>query len=280
MNCAEAEVLIHALIDGELDAGNTAAVETHVAACPACAAKLTAFHAMRQAMAEASLKERASAHLRARVEAALPSQPLRVSGRAEPARAFRLGSRLESWRESWRGSWRTFFGGLTLGTALSAAVAASLVVAVIRNDQDQRIADEVVSAHVRSLQAGHLTDVQTSDQHTVKPWFNGKLDVAPPVVDLTAQGFTLIGGRLDYIDGEAAGSIVYRRRNHVINLFVARHLGAERGGAKIETTHGFNVRHWTQGGLDFWAVSDINPDELEEFGQKITAALQPPSGHS
>jgi anti-sigma factor RsiW len=260
MNCAESEVLIHALIDGELDAGNTAAVETHVAACPACAAKLTAFHAMRQAMAEASLKERASAHLRRRIEAALPAQPPRVAG--------------------WLTSWRTFLGGLTIGTALSAAVAASLVVAVIRNDQDQRIADEVVSAHVRSLQAGHLTDVQTSDQHTVKPWFNGKLDVAPPVVDLTAQGFTLIGGRLDYIDGEAAGSIVYRRRNHVINLFVARHLGAERGGAKIETTHGFNVRHWTQGGLDFWAVSDINPDELEEFGQKITAALQPPSGHS
>jgi anti-sigma factor RsiW len=255
MNCAESEVLIHALIDGELDAGNTAAVETHVAACPACAAKLTAFRAMRQAMAEASLKEAASPHLRRRIDAALPAQPPRVAG--------------------WLTSWRTFLGGLTIGTALSAAVAASLVVAVIHNDQDQRIADEIVSAHVRSLQAGHLTDVQTSDQHTVKPWFNGKLDVAPPVVDLTAQGFTLIGGRLDYIDGEAAGSIVYRRRNHVINLFVARHLDAEHGGAKVETMHGFNVRHWTQGGLAFWAVSDINPDELEEFGQKFMAALHP-----
>jgi anti-sigma factor RsiW len=276
MNCAECRILIHALIDGELDAGHAAEVEAHVAICAACASELKTFRAMRQAMAEASLKEIAPADLRARLEAALPSEPLRVSGRAEPARAFRL----ESWPRSWLGSWRTFFGGLTLGTALSAAVAATLVVAVMHNDQDQRIADEVVSAHVRSLQAGHLTDVLTSDQHTVKPWFNGKLAVAPPVVDLTAQGFTLIGGRLDYIEGEAAASIVYRRRNHVINLFVARHTDDEHAGSKVETVHGFNVRRWTAAGLDFWAVSDINAEELDEFSQKFTAATQSPSGHS
>jgi len=259
MNCAECEVLIHALIDGELDAGHTAAVEGHVAGCAACAGKLKAFRAMRTAMIGAGLKERGPAHLRARIEAALPAAPKHAAG----------------WRAAWLKSWRTFVGGLTLGTALSAAVAATLVVAVMRDDQDQRIADEVVSAHLRSLQAGHLTDVETSDQHTVKPWFNGKLDVAPPVVDLTAQGFTLIGGRLDYIDGEPAGSIVYRRRNHVINLFVARHSGAEHGGAGAETVHGFNVRRWTQGGLDFWAVSDINADELEEFARKFAAAAAP-----
>jgi len=284
MNCAECRILIHALIDGELDAGHAAEVEAHVATCAACAREFKTFRAMRQAMAEASLKESAPADLRARIEAALPSEPLRVSGRAEPAPAFRLGSRLESWPESWRESWlrswRTFFGGLTLGTALSAAVAATLVVAVMHNDEDQRIADEVVSAHVRSLQAGHLTDVLTSDQHTVKPWFNGKLAVAPPVVDLAAQGFTLIGGRLDYIDGEAVASIVYRRRNHVINLFVARHTDDEHAGSKVEAVHGFNVRRWTTAGLDFWAVSDINAEELDEFGQKFTAATQSPSGHS
>jgi anti-sigma factor RsiW len=268
MNCAECQVLIHALIDGELDAGHTSDVEAHVATCPACASELQAFRAMRDAMAEARLKESAPAHLRARIEAALPSQPVRETGRPVSALPFRLGS------------WRTFLGGLTVGTALSAAVAATLVVAVIHNDQGQLVADEVVSAHVRSLQAGHLTDVLTSDQHTVKPWFNGKLAVAPPVVDLTAQGFTLIGGRLDYIDGEAAASIVYRRRNHVINLFVARHTGAEHGGTKVETVHGFNVRRWTAEGLDFWAVSDINAEELDEFGQKFIAAMQSPSGHS
>ncbi len=264
MNCGECQVLIHALIDGELDAGHATDVEAHVATCPSCASELEAFRAMREAMAGASLKERAPPHLRARIEAALPSPPRRAA----------------SWLASRITSWRNFLGGLTLGTALSAAVAATVVVAVIRNNEAQRITDEVVSAHVRSLQAGHLTDVQTSDQHTVKPWFNGKVDLAPPVVDLTAQGFTLIGGRLDYIDGEEAASIVYRRRNHVINLFVARHSGIKPGGGRIESTHGFNVWRWTQNGLDFWAVSDINAGELDEFGQKFLAALQPPSGHS
>ena len=115
-----------------------------------------------------------------------------------------------------------------------------MVFVVVRSDQDQRILGDVVSAHLRSLQAEHLTDVPSTDQHTVKPWFNGKLAVAPPVVDLTAQGFTLLGGRLDYIDGKAVAAIVYRRRVHVINLFVRPGLGrradrrAPRDGARLQ----------------------------------------------
>jgi anti-sigma factor RsiW len=116
--------------------------------------------------------------------------------------------------------------------------------------------------------------VETSDQHTVKPWFNGKLDVSPPVVDLTAQGFRLLGGRLDYIDGEPVASVVYQRRKHIINLFVAQRLGASHASTRIESIQGYNVRHWSEAGLDFWAVSDIAPDELDEFGQKMVAALQ------
>jgi anti-sigma factor RsiW len=261
MNCADTEIMLHALIDGELDAGHARDVEAHVATCPACAAELKAFRAMRATMAQANLKEAAPAHLRGRIEAALAVPAARVSA---PRR---------SWFAPLRASWRTFFGGFTIGTALSAAVAASLVIAVVHNDQNQEIASDVVSAHLRSLQAGHLTDVETSDQHTVKPWFNGKLDVAPPVIDLTAQGFTLIGGRLDYINGQPVASIVYRRRKHVINLFVGEPLGATARGVKDETVQGFNIRHWREGGLDLWAVSDIDAGELDEFGQKITAAL-------
>jgi anti-sigma factor RsiW len=132
-----------------------------------------------------------------------------------------------------------------------------------------------LSAHVRSLQANHLTDVQTSDQHTVKPWFNGKVDIAPPVVDLTAQGFTLLGGRLDYIDGKAVASIVYRRRVHVINLFVAQGAASEGYGAKLETMQGFNIERWSAQGLEFFAISDINAEELREFVEKFEAAFQP-----
>jgi anti-sigma factor RsiW len=272
MTCDEAEILLHALIDGELDAGHARDVEAHVATCPACAEKLKAFRAMRTAMAGASLKDAAPAHLRSRIEAALALPPTTApAAAAAPRRAF---------LESLRGSWQTFFGGFATGGILSAAVAASLMFAVIRSDQNQQLAGEVVSAHLRSLQAGHLTDVETSDQHTVKPWFNGKLDVAPPVIDLTAQGFTLIGGRLDYINGQPVASIVYRRRKHVINLFVAQQLGAAVQSIKDQSVQGFNVRHWREGGLDFWAVSDIEATELDEFGDKIAAALRSPAGAS
>jgi anti-sigma factor RsiW len=265
MTCDEAEILLHALIDGELDAGHARDVETHVAACPACAEKLEAFRAMRETMAQARLKDAAPAHLRNRIEVAL----------AVPAAT--ISAPRQSWLASARASWKNFFGGFAVGTALSAAVAASLVIAVVRNDQNQQIAGDIVSAHLRSLQAGHLTDVETSDQHTVKPWFNGKLDVAPPVIDLTAQGFTLIGGRLDYINGQPVASIVYRRRKHVINLFVGEPLGVAVRGVKDESVQGFNIRHWREAGLDLWAVSDIDAGELDEFGQKFTAALHTPA---
>jgi anti-sigma factor RsiW len=264
MNCAESEILLHALIDGELDAGHARDVEAHAADCAACAAELKAYRAMREAIAGADLKEIAPAGLRHRIETALALP----AGRIGASSQFLQPSR------------RTFFGGFAAGAALSGAIAATLVLTVFRDDQEQTIAHEVVSAHIRSLQGGHLMDVQTSDQHTVKPWFNGKLDVAPPVIDLTAQGFTLLGGRLDYIDGEPVASIVYQRRKHVINLFVAQRLGAKPAGARTETIQGYNLRHWSQAGLDLWAVSDIAPDELEEFSAKVAAALGPPSGPS
>jgi anti-sigma factor (TIGR02949 family) len=157
MNCAECEILIHALLDGELDAGHARDVEAHVADCPACAEKLNAFSAMRSAIAAVDLKEAAPASLRGRIEAALPG----ISARTGPVTALVRPSR------------RSFFGGFAAGTALSGALAASLLLTVFRTDPDQTIADEVVSAHIRSLQPGHLMDVETSDQHTVKPWFDG-----------------------------------------------------------------------------------------------------------
>jgi len=257
MNCADYEILIHALVDGELDAGHVRDVEAHVAVCPACAGKLDGLRAMRDALAAAELKERAPEALRRRVEMLLPN-PSVVPLRHDP-----------------RPTRRSFFGGFAAGTALSAALAASVIVAVFRNEGQQTLANEVVSAHIRSLQAGHLMDVATSDQHTVKPWFNGKLDVAPPVVDLTAEGFTLLGGRLDYIDGEPVAAVVYQRRKHVINLFVAQRLGSGQGGAKSLTVQGYNVRHWTEQALDFWAVSDLAGDEIDEFVGQISAALRP-----
>jgi anti-sigma factor RsiW len=248
MTCDEAEILLHALIDGELDAGHAREVEDHIATCPRCAAQLQAYRDMSKAVAGANLRYAAPPELRRRIEAALPQA--RVPNRRGVLRGFAMGS------------------------AISAIAATGLFAVILRNDDEQRIQSEVVSAHLRSLQAGHLTDVLSTDQHTVKPWFNGKLDVAPPVVDLTAQGFTLIGGRLDYVDTRPIGAIVYRRRSHVINLFVAQTASTERRAAKIEALQGFNIRRWSERGLNYWAVSDLAADELAEFGEKFEGAMR------
>jgi anti-sigma factor RsiW len=202
---------------------------------------------MHQAMAAAPLRYDAPASLRRRIEDALPAPRSNAPSR------------------------RSLLKGFALGSAFSAAVAASALVFVVRMEDEQRSLSEVVSAHLRSLQADHLTDVQSSDQHTVKPWFNGRLDVSPPVVDLTSQGFTLLGGRLDYIDGRAVATVVYRRRVHIINLFVTQSRG---GGAKVEKMQGFNVRRWSWSDLDFWAISDIGADELQEFDEKFQTVLR------
>ncbi|HEX3504402.1 MAG TPA: anti-sigma factor [Xanthobacteraceae bacterium] len=268
-SCADYELLLHALADGELDAGHVRDVETHAAGCGDCAEKLKTVRALREAMAGAKLIEAAPAHLRSRIEALFPAPDPVPAPAVAPTAA---GTAREGTIARW---WRSFIGGFAVGSALSGAVAAMLVMGLFSADLNQQVADEVVSAHIRSLQAGHLMDVQTSDQHTVKPWFNGKLDVAPPVIDLTSQGFTLLGGRLDYIDGEPVASVIYQRRKHVINLFVAQRLGAARASIMAKTIQGYNVRHWTAQGLDFWAVSDLAGDELDEFVQKISAALHP-----
>jgi len=249
MTCDEAEILLHALIDGELDAGNTRAVEDHIAGCPRCAAQLRDYREMSKMIAGADVRYKAPLELRRRIEASLPQQAQVPSRRA-------------------------VLRGFAMGSAVSALAATGLVAIVLRSDDEARIQSEVVSAHLRSLQAGHLTDVISTDQHTVKPWFNGKLDVAPPVIDLTAQGFTLIGGRLDYVDARPIGAIVYRRRAHVINLFVAQTASTERRAAKTETLQGFNIRRWSDRGLNYWAVSDLAADELAEFGEKFETAMR------
>jgi anti-sigma factor RsiW len=247
MTCDEAEVLLHALIDDELDAGHAHEVESHIAGCPRCAAALRDYREMSKAISEAGVSYTAPAALRQRIEAALP-QPRAVPNRRAVLRGFAMGS------------------------AVSALAATGLVAIVLRNDDAERIQAEVVSAHLRSLQ----TDVISTDQHTVKPWFNGRLDVSPPVIDLTAQGFTLIGGRLDYVDARAIGAVVYKRRQHVINLFVAQTGNTERRGARIDTVQGFNIRHWSDRGLNYWAVSDLGKDELAEFGEKFERAMPAP----
>jgi len=249
MTCEEAAVLLHALIDGELDAGHAREVEAHVATCAGCAARLRELQELSGAMASSRLRIAAPGELRTRIEGKLP---------VPRATASRRG----------------VIGGFAAGAGVSALAASGLLLLVTQRNDRQRILGEVVSAHLRSLQAKHLIDVESSDQHTVKPWFNGRLDLAPPVVDLTAQGFTLLGGRLDTLDAKPVAVIVYRRRVHVINLFCAPAPGAANSVPTMESLHGYNVLRWSENGLNLWAVSDLNAEELSEFGDKFETAMK------
>jgi len=249
MNCEEASVLLHALIDGELDAGHAREVEAHVASCARCAAELAAHRELRRVMPGDALRFKAPASLQASIDRAVPAPAVQTSR-------------------------RSLLKGFAFGSMATAAAAAGVTFMIVERDTDRRILSDAVSAHLRSLQAEHLIDVASSDQHTVKPWFNGRIDLAPPVTDLTAQGFTLIGGRLDYIDGKPVAAIVYRRRVHVINLFVMQGLGSALPAPELTVVQGFNILRWTDQGLNLLAVTDLNPDEFKEFQTKFEAATQ------
>jgi anti-sigma factor RsiW len=258
MTCASTQILLHGLIDGELDAGHAREVEAHAASCPRCGASLRDYRRMRQTLTSPSLRYTAPEHLRRRVAASLPrpaAPPQRITapGRSSMLRGFGMGS------------------------LASALMAACLVLFITHSEEQQRIAGDAVSAHLRSLH-GQLIDVKSTDQHTVKPWFNGRIELAPPVIDLKAQGFTLVGGRLDYIDGRPVAAIVYERRSHVINLFVSQASGVAATGAAIAKVEGFNVWRWSWSDLGFSAVSDIDAEELNEFGEKLKNALKAEAG--
>jgi anti-sigma factor RsiW len=153
-------------------------------------------------------------------------------------------------------------GLAAVATGIAAAVALFLALPQVLYHGTQ---DELVASHVRSLLASHLTDVQNSDQHVVKPWFNGKIDFVPPVPELKADGFPLAGGRLDYVDNKVIAAIVYHRRLHPINLFVRPVAATTLPFAYADQQDGYNILRWRKNGLEFWAVSDLNPKELKQF---------------
>ena len=234
--CADQDLLLGGLVDGELDAANTAMVEAHVARCEACREELERLQAIRTMLAAEGLRQVAPQSLKRRI-AALPE----LSSRQSPA------GRLPGW----------------LAPGLAGALAASLAMVVLVPPQTVSPVDEqLVSSHVRSLQPGHLTDVKTTNQHLVKPWFNGKIDFAPPVPELASQGFPLVGGRLDSINGKTVAAIVYGRRLHTVNLFV---WPAKSEGVRTTVNDGFALVQWSDDGLRFAAVSDISAQELEQF---------------
>ncbi len=241
--CADKELLLHGLLDGELDAANALSCEAHLQECPSCAAEFGRLRALRNRLRAPGVAFEAPPELRARVVAALERE--------------RAGSRMASVPRR-----RAFAGWVWGGSA--AALAACLAFVFFVQLPRVRVTDELVASHVRSLLAAHLVDVETSDRHVVKPWFAGKVDFSPPVLELADHGFPLVGGRLDYIQGRVVAAVVYRRRQHIINVFVWPEGAAAPAGASSRHD-GYNVTGWSQRGLQFWAVSDVDPADLRQL---------------
>ncbi len=172
--------------------------------------------------------------------------------------------------------WRRWFEALALygaGVATAWVAASALLVA----PAPDTTATQVAASHVRSLLVDHLSDVQSGDRHTVKPWFAGKLDFSPPVIDLAAEGFPLAGGRLDYLDGRAVAALVYKPGAHVVNLFVWPAPGRQVATApRLVVYRGYNLAHWSAGGMQAWAISDMSADELRGFAELVRARMAAP----
>jgi len=164
--------------------------------------------------------------------------------------------------------WRRWWG---MGAAFALGILLSVAITTLHGlpGTQDRMVEQVVDSHVRSLMVAHLSDVASSDQHTVKPWLSHQLDFSPPVADLTAEGFPLVGGRLDYIDGHPVAALIYQRRLHTINVFVWPLRGASASAPESAARRGFNVRSWSKDGMQYWAVSDLQSAELERFGQLL-----------
>jgi anti-sigma factor RsiW len=240
MNCRDALDLVHGYIDGELDLVKSLEIEQHLGACPACKVQYDQVRELGSGIRAHALYHAAPPALRARVAAALP-------------REHASGARAWGW------------GGMAAALALFTLLGLGFGLTLLQPGADDRLAREVVAAHVRSLMADHLMDIASSDQHTVKPWIDGKLDFAPPVADLAAQGYPLAGGRLDYLGGRGVMALVYRRHAHVINLFVWPLPTGADSGLRSDSSQGYNVAHFSRAGMAFWAVSDLNPEEFKAF---------------
>jgi len=235
--------LLPAYVDQELGISDTIAVDNHLGSCSECRHELEV-----QKSASAQLKKNAiyfeaPAHLVRRIQVALPRNRSQHSS-------------FKGWNFSWLNA------GAVMVTLFAVVWSGSLYLSL--PSARERLTEELVSSHVRSLQVEHLSDVISTDKHTVKPWFNGKLNFSPPVVDLAAQGFPLVGGRLDYLDGRSVAVLVYRHNQHPINLYIWP--GTDSVATpQTQNRQGFHLIHWVTGGMNYWAISELATNELEFF---------------
>jgi len=259
--CLEWADQLHSFVDGELDSLHSREVERHLEACAACREELANIRRVRQRVGQAPVRWTMPDAARAAVMAALAQEQTRDLPLARVQAAPAPGSLLD---RGW--DYLRRWGAVPSFAALAAVVVLSFN--PLRGDDLQ---DEILASHIRSMLATHLVDVQTSDRHAVRPWFNGKIDFSPPVVDLGSEGYPLVGGRVDYFGGRVVAALVFKRNNHVINLFISP--DSERFSHPVANNlDGYNFTKWLAGGLTFWAVSDATVSEVADFRALFSAS--------
>lgn len=253
MDCKQILELLPAHMDRELSVRESIEIDMHLSGCAACQAEYAKQRAVRAAVSGHVTYFKAPGPLHDRIMAVLPSP----SAGPRPQRV-----------------WNWSVAGTALVSVV--AIAWSLGLYLTAPTPGDRLAEEVVSEHVRSLMLDHATDVPSSDRHTVKPWFTGKLDFSPPVYDLAAEGFPLVGGRLDYLDHRPVAALVYRSQRHVINLFVLPAAAGKDAAPRSSSRQGYHLIHWAHDGMAYWAVSDVEPVELGRFRDLLVAREESP----
>ena len=254
MSCKTTQDFIHAYLDGELDLARSLEVEQHIQECEVCESAYRNQTLLRSAFKDSSLYHSAPAKLEQRIRSSLRHEAKSEAGR----RSF---------------GWHWLPVGVALAFVLLMAFVIWRSVPGLRPSGDELLAQEIVSNHVRSLQLdSHRADVTSSDQHTVKPWFDGKLDFAPPVRDFSSQGFPLSGGRLEYLNNRAVAALIYQRQKHYINLYIWPAEQSNATGEVAAKRQGYNLLHWTKSGMNYWAISDLNGVELQEFARLVQEA--------
>jgi mycothiol system anti-sigma-R factor len=267
VNCQEIKNLMDAYLDGELDPITSQKVEQHLRECDNCKEAYDVETAMAHAISQASPYYKAPIELRERIQVSLreaigaPASRAATADDSFPVRRPEAVRRGVFFEMPW--NWLA----LAAAVVLAAIVASSFLPRLRQPGADQFLATQLIASHVRSLMANHLTDVASSDQHTVKPWLDVKLDFAAPVVDLSGEGFPLIGGRLDYLDNHSVAALVYQRRKHFINLFIWPTTPADGKEQKVVARQGYHLVHWIDGDFTYWAVSDVSVGDLQNFKQ-------------
>jgi len=265
MNSEEAIKLMDGYLDGELDPITSRTIEQHLRECHNCDEAYKTHSALIRSIGQATPYYKARSGLREQIQSSLREEIAERSPRSVLRDIPSLFRSKQSERQTVPFGTQWSWLALAAAIVLAAIIASNLVPRLQRPGADQLLATQLIASHVRSLMANHLTDVASSDQHTVKPWLDAKLDFAPAVVDLGSEGFPLLGGRLDYLDNRTVAALVYQRRKHFINVFTWPAESGTTGTTKTMTRQGYQLLHWVDSDINYWAVSDVSEADLQAF---------------